>query len=302
MNLSRHMKPKVVVIVGPTASGKTALSIELARRFDGEVISADSRQVYRGLDIGTGKVTRREMRGVPHHLLDVVSPKKVFTADDFVKKGRRAINDLLSRQKLPVVAGGTGFYIDALLGTISLPNVPPNKQLRNELASLSLEELNERLEKLDPERAADIDQKNPVRLIRAIEIATVLGKNPPPQTESLYDVLWIGIDVSKEVLHEKIENRLRARMKRGMLSEAKRLHAEGLSWNRMEELGLEYRYMARLLQKQITRKEFYTELTSEIKQYAKRQMTYWKRNKEIRWVKPVDAEEVFEVVREFLGR
>jgi tRNA dimethylallyltransferase len=258
--------------------------VELARAIDGEIISADSRQVYKGLDIGTGKVTKKEMCGVPHHLLDVVSPKKVFTADDFVRLGRKAITMIYHSNHIPIIAGGTGFYVDVLLGNITLPHVPPNAALRKKLALLSAEELFRMLEHKDPRRAADIDAQNPVRLIRALEIAEAIGSSPLPSPEPLYDVLWIGIDVPTQVLNEKIEKRLHERMKRGMLKEAERLHAEGLSWKRMEELGLEYRYLARLLQKKITRAEFDRDLLTEIKRYAKRQRMYWRRNKEITWI------------------
>lgn len=171
---------KILVILGPTSTGKTALSIRLAKRLNGEVISADSRQVYKGLDIGSGKVTKREMKGVPHHLLDIANPKNVFSADDFVKAGRAAVADIISRGKLPLVVGGTGFYIDALLGTIPLPDVAPNPKLRKTLSGKELAWLQARLKRLDPARAKTIDMKNPVRLIRAIEIATALGKVPAP--------------------------------------------------------------------------------------------------------------------------
>ena len=299
---SEGAKQKVIVIVGPTASGKTALAVEVARAVGGEVISADSRQVYRGLDIGTGKVTKREMKGVPHHLIDVASPSRVFTADDFVKQGRKAITAIVKRGNVPIIAGGTGFYIDALLGNITLPNVPPNPSLRKKLATLSAPELFALLKEKDPRRAEDIDEHNPVRLIRALEIAEAVGASPAPRTESLYEVLWLGIDVPKEVLNEKIVKRLVARMKRGMKSEAMHLHAEGLSWRRMEELGLEYRYLARLIQGTLTKEAFMEELATEIRRYAKRQRMYWRRNKDIHWFTPEKLGEVEGAVRGFLGR
>ena len=150
MKKTKAKKQKVVVIVGPTCSGKTALSIHLSKRFKGEVISADSRQVYKGLNIGTGKVTKKEMAGVPHHLLDVVSPKKIYTAHDFVTDGRKVIADILANKKLPIIAGGTGFYIDVLVGAISLPNVPPNPTLRKRLEKKTAPQLFALLKKKDP--------------------------------------------------------------------------------------------------------------------------------------------------------
>ena len=171
-------KQKVLVIVGPTSSGKSAIAVELARKFDGEVISADSRQVYKGLNIGTGKISKREMRGVRHHLLDLESPRKTFTAQDFVEKGRRAIEEIARRKKLPIVAGGTGFYIDALLGRIALPNVAANAKLRAKLEVKTAAQLLTMLKKRDPRRAKTIDPHNKRRLIRALEIAASIPKSP----------------------------------------------------------------------------------------------------------------------------
>jgi tRNA dimethylallyltransferase len=275
---------KVLVIVGPTASGKSALAVELARHFNGEIISADSRQVYRELNIGTGKITKREMRGIPHHLLDVVGPKQTFTAAEFIARGRTAISDIAQRGKLPIICGGTGFYIDALLGTVTLPNVPPNQALRAQLAAQSAAALFAKLRTLDPKRAQTIDPHNPVRLIRAIEIATALGAVPSKPSSELYDTLWIGIEWRPKKLHQRIHHRLLARMKNGMVAEAKHLHAGGLSYKRMRELGLEYRFLADYLQGQLDKETMLVRLETAIRQYAKRQFTYWKRNRSIHWI------------------
>jgi tRNA dimethylallyltransferase len=275
---------KIIVIVGPTASGKSAYAVKLAKRIGGEVISADSRQVYKGLDIGTGKITKKEMQGVSHHLLDVLSPKKVFTANEFVIRGRRVLEDIINRGKTPIICGGTGFYIDALLGRIAMSKVPPNPKLRAQLEKKTTAHLFAMLKKLDARRARDIDPENPVRLIRAIEIARAIGHVPRSNPEPLpYSIEWIGIWMPREKLHARIHARLYARMKAGMLAEAKRLHAAGLSYKRMEQLGLEYRYLALYLQKKITKAEMMETLESHIRDYAKRQLQYWKRNKEIPW-------------------
>jgi len=280
------MKQQVLVIVGPTASGKSDLAVELARKCNGEVISADSRQVYKGLDIGTGKITKREMQGVKHHLLDVADPKKQFSVAQYKRLADKALKDILSRGKLPIVVGGTGFYIDALTGAASLPDVPPNKKLRKELEDKPTAELFVMLMKQDPARAKTIDASNKVRLVRALEIVAALGKVPPLRQGSAgqaqYNFVWIGLRPDQEVLEEKILKRLGARIP-GMIREAKKLYKEGLSYKRMEELGLEYRYLARLLAKQITQKEFVDELYTAIKQYSKRQLTWFKRNKKIAW-------------------
>lgn len=277
-------RPKIIVIVGPTASGKSAFAVKLAKKIDGEVISADSRQVYKGLDIGTGKITKRETQSVPHHLLDIASPKKVFTAQDYVDHGRRAIKEILERGKTPIICGGTGFYIDALLGRVPLPNVPPNLKLRAQLAKKGPQQLFLMLKKLDARRAKNIDPHNPVRLVRAIEIAKKLGKVPAMKPKPLpYRVEWIGIKMDEKKLRARISKRLRDRMKGGMLAEAKRLRKGGLSFKRMEELGLEYRYLARYLQGKIDKETMLRELQLQIFDYAKRQMGYWRRNEEIKW-------------------
>lgn len=278
-------KPKLIAVVGPTSSGKSDLAVSIAKKYNGEVVSVDSRQVYRGLNIGSGKITKAEMKGVPHHLLDVANPKKVFTASDFVKKGTNVIEDILKRGKIPILAGGTGFYLSALLGEISLPSVEPNKALRASLEKLSNEKLLERLRKLDPERAEAVGPHNTPRIIRAIEIAEAIGKTPRQVKESpyAYTVLKIGIQVDNKVLEERINTRLITRLRKGMLAEAKKLHKEGVSWKRMESLGLEYRYMARHLKGDISKEEMIEALKIKIRQYAKRQRTWFKRDKEIKW-------------------
>lgn len=289
-------KHKIIVILGPTASGKSALAVELALRFSGEIISVDSRQVYRGLDIGTGKIAKREMRGVQHHLLDVVSPKKGFSAQNFVDLARKKIFEIAERGKVPIVCGGTGFYIDALVGRVPLPNVSADPALRRKLDAQSADQLFSYLHRLDPRRAAAIDKHNKRRIIRSIEIARALGRNPKPRARNEYDVFWAGLMLAPNELRTRINKRLRERLKRGMIAEARRLHRSGLSYKRMHELGLEYRSLARFLKGEITRAELETELQYAIWHYAKRQMTYWRRNKSIHWCNPHESAAIFEVV------
>ncbi len=292
-------KPKVIAIVGPTASGKTSLGIYLAQNIGresrkgashprGEVVSADSRQVYRGLDIGTGKVTIQEMAGVPHHLLDVVPPKKVYTASEYEKDAKKAVETILARHAVPIVVGGTGFYVDTLLGRMLFPDVPPNEKLRARLEKKSPEALFTMLEQLDPERSKTIERHNKRRLIRALEIAAALGKSPAggPSLEraGVYDVLWLGIDLPQDLLHQNIHTRLLERIMGGMVEEAQDLHASGLSYRRMEELGLEYRHLSSLLQGTLSKEQFIEQLESSIRQYAKRQLRWFKRNKDIQWL------------------
>ena len=277
--------PQIIVILGPTASGKSNLAVWLAKKLNSEVISADSRQVYRGLDIGSGKITKKEMAGVAHHLLDVADPKKVFSIDQYQKLATRAINDILKRGKTPIICGGTGFYIDAIVDGRIWPAVTPNKKLRAELNKKTSAELLTELKKLDPKRVQTIDIKNPVRLIRAIEIATALGSVPKIKKKPRYNVLKIGLNPGLEILKNNIHNRLTKRLHQGMLAEAKKLHDDGVSWRRLEALGLEYRYQALFLQGKITKTEMIKQIEKESLKYAKRQMTWFKRDKNIFWNK-----------------
>lgn len=277
---------KIYVIVGPTASGKTAYSIKLAKQVNGEIISADSRQVYKGLNIGSGKVTKREMAGIPHHLLDVASPKRTFTVADFQKLANKKIDEILARGKTPIIVGGTGFYIQAVVDNLVLPEVKPDNELRANLGKKSTIQLFALLKKLDPERAKTIDRQNPVRLIRAIEIAKALGSVPPLNSSNKYNFEIIGIKVEQTELNKKIRARLLARLKRGMMAEVKKIHQSGVSWKRLEQLGLEYRYVALCLQNKMTKNEMVEKLNQAIIKYSKRQMTWFNKDKRISWQKP----------------
>lgn len=271
------MKPKILVVCGPTASGKSDKAVELALEHNGEIISADSRQVYKGLDIGSGKITVEEMKGVTHHLLDVADPKEIFSVEDFVQLGEQALTEILTKGKLPIICGGTGFYIDALIYGTQFPAVPVNNELRLELERCSLEELQSKLRELDPERYSVLDIYNPVRLIRAIEIATSIGKVPPVIQEKKYDIEFIYLDFPKEILIERITDRLYKRLDGGMLTEAERLNEEGVSFDRMKQLGLEYRYMAMYLLKEISYEEMCSFIILKSTQYAKRQRVWFKK-------------------------
>ncbi len=281
---SKSINKKVLVILGPTASGKSDLAVKLALKYNGEVISADSRQVYKGLDIGTGKITKKETRGVPHHLLDISSPKKVVSVVAWKELAEKAVEDILSRGKLPIICGGTGFYIQSIVDNIVYPDVLPNKILREKLNKKTTDELVKLLKKLDPKRLRSIDQKNRVRLIRAIEIAKELGVVPKiKKVKPKYEFIQIGIKTNDAELKEKIQKRLVSRMKKGMVQEAKNLHKKGLSWKRMRELGLEYRYLADYLENKINKQELNECIVSGNWQYAKRQITWFKRDERIKW-------------------
>ncbi len=311
------MKPIVLVIVGPTASGKSALAVTLAREFGGEVISADSRQVYRGLDIGSGKITVTEMQGVPHHLLDITNlyptsdgrAREQFSVAEYQQLATEKIEEILTRGKLPIICGGTGLYVSAIVDDIVLPEVPPNPPLRAELAKVSSEVLFEKLKTLDPKRASTIDRHNPRRLVRAIEIASALGRVPRLARHdpalAPYEFIELGISLPDGILRQKIHDRLVTRLEQGLIEEVVNLHKHGVSWERLDELGLEYRYIARYLQNQLTREQMLEQLELAIWHYAKRQLTWFKRDRRIIWLpasgpKPLDQQAV-DYLQEKLG-
>jgi len=272
--------PKVLVICGPTSSGKSDLAVEIAKEENGEIISADSRQIYKGMDIGSGKVTKREMENVPHHLLDVASPKRKYTVAQFKVAALKVIKKLHKQNKLPIICGGTGFYIDSLVYDLQIPEVKENVKLRKELEKKSLNELQKELKKLDKRRYSEIDIQNKVRLIRAIEIAKEIGKVPVLVKNKFrddWDIKVIMIDQTDSVLKERIHIRLIKRMKKGMLSEIKKLRESGVSWRRLESFGLEYRFLSQYLQKTISREEMEYWIETKSWQYAKRQRMWFRR-------------------------
>ena len=279
---------KIIVILGPTASGKSDAAIKLARKFDGEIVSADSRQIYRGMNIGSGKVTKTEQKLAKHWMLDIVSPKTSFSAGQFKKKADKIISDILKRGKVPIVCGGTGFWIKAIVDNIKFPEVKPDWKLREKLSKKSSGELFKQLEKLDAKRAKSIDPKNKVRLVRAIEIVKSLGKVPEIKSAPKYNALQIGIDMPKEKLHERIKIRLEKRFRQGMIKEVENLHKQGVSWKRLENFGLEYKWIALYLQKEISKEELGGKLFQESKNYAKRQMTWFQKDEKIVWLEKYD--------------
>ncbi|OHA13112.1 MAG: hypothetical protein A2909_01420 [Candidatus Tagabacteria bacterium RIFCSPLOWO2_01_FULL_39_11] len=344
---------KIIVILGPNASGKSEMAVKIAKKFNGEIISADSRQVYKGLDIGTGKVegvwkTVKTInsdklrhgivcqnlenqckrifiyKNIPHYCIDFVSPKKVYSAGEFKKCGQKAIDDIIKKGKLPIFCGGTGFYIEAALDMIKLPGIPADWKLRKKLEKKSSEQLFKMLQKLDPSRAKNIDPKNKRRLVRAIEITASpdtkcqneLFRHPMPELNALF----LGITHDPEILKKRIERRLLARIKQGMIKEVENLHKKWLSWKRLDDLGLEYRWISLYLKKinkikkaykmrgrnfsmqsKSTYDEMIAKLNVEIRRYAKRQMTWFgglnsrlkKENNRIYWIKnQKDAEKL----------
>ena len=305
------IKNKIIVILGPTASGKTGLSIKLAKKFHGEIISADSRQLYKGMDIGTGKVTKKEMAKIPHYLLDVANPKKQFTVAQYKRLAERAIKKIIANKKIPIICGGTGFYIQTITDNTTIPEVKPDAKLRAELEKKSAKELFNQLKKLDPRRAKNIDGNNRRRLIRALEIVIKSGKKVPIlKSEPKYEALIIGIKRNAKELKELIKTRLFKRLKQGMVKEIINLKKSGLSWKRLEDFGLEYRYVAYYLQNKLSYNEMVGKLQKEIEHYAKRQMTWFsahggsasggKKDRKIHWIK--NQKEAEKIIKEFLNK
>jgi tRNA dimethylallyltransferase len=295
---------QVVVILGPTAVGKSDLAVNIAKEIDGEIISADSRQVYKGLDIGTGKITEKEMLGIKHYVLDVADPNKRYSVIDFKNDAESAISEIVKKGKIPIITGGTGFYIQNLIDDISLPNVKPNEELRKQLEVKNNDELFEILSNLDSERVGTIDKNNKRKLIRAIEIASEIGEVPKINTLeniSKYNALFIGLNLPSDELKKRIYKRLEKRINEGMIDEVINLNKNGLSFERMDELGLEYRYIAMYLKNILSLEEMKEKLKTEIWHYAKRQLTWFKRDKRINWFEPSDIIVIRNKIKDFIN-
>jgi len=288
------IKIHLLVICGPTAVGKSDLAVKIAGLFGGEIISADSRQVYKGLDIGTGKITTAEMQGIPHHLLDIAEPSERLTAIDWKQHAEKIIPEIIARGNLPIICGGTGFYITTLIDDLGFPDVEADTDEQKELEAKSVDELFMELKKVDPARSSTIEPKNKRRLARAIIIARKLGAVPPvtKSVESKCDALMIGLNLEPELLKGRIRARLIQRLDSGMIEEARKLHDSGLSFERMDELGLEYRYLSYFLKGEIDREELIDRLAPKIWQYAKRQMTWFKKDARIKWFESKDFEAI----------
>ncbi|OPY85511.1 MAG: tRNA dimethylallyltransferase [Syntrophus sp. PtaU1.Bin208] len=300
------MTPNLIVILGPTASGKTRLAVRLARDLDSEIISADSRQVYRGMDIGTGKDLedyRIDGREIPYHLINIVDPDHDFNVFEYQSRFYRCFAEISSRGMIPVLAGGTGLYLSAVLEGYRMVKVPENPELRESLQGESLEGMQRRLQALNPSLHNTTDLLDRDRLLRAIEIAEYshIKKEIPTDRPSI-DPLVIGVHRDRETLRKRIGLRLKERLATGMIDEVKRLHGSGISWDRLNFWGLEYRYVALYLQGKISYGEMVQSLTNRISQFAKRQGTWFRRMErhgiEISWI---DGED-FEALKKLVDR
>lgn len=277
------MGANILCIIGPTASGKSARAIEEALIQNGEVISVDSRQVYRGLDIGTEKISREEMGGIPHHLIDIREPRESYSAGDFVADAVRLIGEITARGKLPILAGGTHFYFDALLR--GLPeDTPPDTRLREELEALTNEDLFAKIREADPRRARELDPQNRRRLIRALEIIAVHDSVPLRSalrhavSTSVVDtaclqVEWIVINPPREELRERIDARLEGALERGLVEEVRRVR-EQVGDERLNEFGLEYRIVGEYLRGERSEESLLPALSAKLWQYARHQKAW----------------------------
>lgn len=266
------MKLQIVCVAGPTASGKSARAVHEALTRQGEIISVDSRQVYRGLDIGTEKISVEEMRGVPHHLLDIRDANEVYSAGDFVADATRLIEDITARGKLPILVGGTHFYFDALLNPFPL-KVEKNARLREELQDTPTDALYAAVHQKDPARATALDPQNRRRIIRALEIIEALGHVPPRATAHPYRTEWIVINPPREELRARIDVRLEQALARGLVDEVRRVRG-AVGDERLNELGLEYRVVGEFLRGERSEESLLSALSAKLWQYARRQKAW----------------------------
>ena len=296
------MLPKLIVIEGTNASGKSGLGVELARRFDGEIVSADSRQVFRGLDLGSGKITREEMRGVPHHLIDVCDAGSFFSMADFQRLAYQAIDDICARGKTPFLVGGTGLYVDSVADGYLLSNRMPDLEYRAYLEGFGTEELYQMLLKAVPD--TEVEPRNRNRVMRILEKLHD-GDNAAPSKEPRYTPLRLGVTRERETLRRRIDQRLDKRMAEGMVREVKDLLDSGVSEEFLLKLGLEYKFITQYLKGMYASEEEMTALLSTaIKQFAKRQMTWFRRNPDIHWLdmNGDPAGEAETLIRDFLEK
>ncbi len=290
---------KLIVILGPTASGKTKLAIDLAKQFDGEIVSADSRQVYKEMNIGTNKPTKREIKSVPHHLIDIIKPNQEFNVALYKDLALKTIQEIQARNKLPFLVGGTGLYISAVVENIDFPRIPANKKLRKKLEKKTEKELFSLYRKLDPEGSKFIEKENKRRLIRAIEVCKATGKSfwqQRKKDEPLFNVLEIGIKTDKKILQERIQKRIKKMIKKGLEKEVRKLFKQYKNIPSLDTIG--YKEWKEYFEGKINKEAAIEKIIANTKRYAKRQMTWFKKDKKIKWIK--NKKEAERLIRNFL--
>lgn len=301
----------LVVIAGPTASGKTALAIDIAKELGGEIISADSMQIYREMNIGTAKPTAEEMCGVPHHMLDIADPCENFSLWKFARAAHKAINDVYSRGKLPILAGGTGLYTDTIVHNIELSEARGDNSVREELMkkarSGGAAELYKKLSETDPESAAKLCEKDVKRVVRALEIYYLTGKTKSENDEiskkskKIYNYLYFAIETEREILYNRINTRVDEMVKRGLFEEVSDIKNKYGFINTTAMQGIGYREVLYYLRGLVTRTETEELIKRNTRRLAKRQMTWLRKNDEVIWIKPGDRAFCTELIREKLG-
>ncbi len=287
------MKKKIVAVAGPTASGKTALSIEIAKRYNGEIVSCDSMQIYKYMDIGTAKPSLNEQSGIPHYMIDEIEPNENFSVVEYVNRAREYIDDILNRGKLPVLVGGTGLYLDSIINNTKFSDAESDEEYRNELYALAEEKGNEAvhklLEEIDEKSAEKIHQNNLRRVIRALEIYKTTGKtmtqvNAESVQEPVYDALIIGIDMDRNLLYDRINKRVDIMMKQGLLEEVKEILKMGIKENTTAMQAIGYKELIEHLEGNVSLDEAVEKIKQESRRYAKRQLTWFRRNDKIKWL------------------
>ncbi len=306
--------PKIIALAGPTASGKTDLGIQLAKRFNGEIISADSRQIYKKMTIATGKplgvwqevdgTSAYVVEGVPHYLMDLIDPGEEFTLAQFKESALSAIRHIFQRGKVPLIVGGTGLYLWSLIDNLSLPPVAPNKKLRDGLEGKSLVELVELLRNIDPKSALKVDLKNQQRVIRALEVAILTGNSFTEQQlkgDPLFEVLQLGIRRPQGELNERINERIKRQFEDGIIEETKDLIRQHYQWNLSSMKGIGYKEIDHYLRGELSLKEVREKIQGATRRYAKRQLTWFKRDDRIMWLPPENFDAAARLISDFLA-
>ena len=298
-------KKKVIVICGPTASGKTALSIELAKKINGEIISSDSMQIYKDMDIGTAKPSREEMQGIPHHLIGFVEPSQRYSVAEFKKDAEKAIEEILEKGKTPIIVGGTGLYVDSLIYGIEYQDIKLDENYRQYLEERvqneGLQKIYEEAKKIDPKAIEKISQNDKKRILRILEIYKATGKNKTEQEiESRkngikYDYKVFAINWDREILYERINKRVDIMIEQGLIQEVEELLQKYNEFPTAMQ-GLGYKEVVEYLQGETTREEMIEKIKMETRRYAKRQITWFKKNKQTIWIKHNDLQMILDEI------
>ena len=286
-------KPKVIVICGPTASGKTGLSVKLAQTMNGEIVSCDSMQIYKDMNIGTAKVTKEEMQGIPHYLIDFVSPDKRYSVADFQNDSEKAISEIIAKGKTPIVVGGTGLYVDTLVYHIQYPEIETDLEYRKQLEEMiqeqGLEVAYEKAKEIDPQATEKISSNDQKRIMRILEIYHQTGKTKTQleiesrREEPPYEYLVYAIDMDREKLYDRINQRVDSMINQGLIEEVKELLEKYKEFPTAMQ-GLGYKEVVAYLKGDLTKEEMIETLKQETRRYAKRQLTWFRKNKEIKWI------------------